>query len=205
MGSPDLLAFFLIMLALAAMPSASVALVVARSATHGVPNGLAAAGGIVLGDLVFVALALAGMTFLAHTMGAFFSVLKYAGAAWLMWLGITLLRAKTATEVRTDEAGGSALASSAAAGLLLTLGDVKAILFYASLFPALFDLASLAIADVVSICGMTILTVGGVKAAYAMAAARIARRLRGRALGGRGRVAVGGALVGAGVYLVVKT
>jgi hypothetical protein len=70
MSPPDILAFLLIMLALAAMPSASVALVVARSATHGVPNGLPAAVGIVPGDLVFVALA--GMTFLAPSSPTYY-------------------------------------------------------------------------------------------------------------------------------------
>lgn len=75
---------FLIMLTLAALPSASVALVVTRSATAGFANGVAVALGIVVGDLLFVALAILGLSLLAETMGAFFAILKYLGGAYLI-------------------------------------------------------------------------------------------------------------------------
>ncbi|WP_369334585.1 LysE family transporter, partial [Pectobacterium brasiliense] len=55
------LSLFLAMIALAAMPSSSVALVVIRSATLGVRHGVATALGIVVGDLLFVVLAIAGL------------------------------------------------------------------------------------------------------------------------------------------------
>jgi len=73
--------FFVIMLALAAMPSASVALVVARSSSFGFRNGIATAIGIVAGDLIFVAIAILGMSALAVVMGSVFSVFKYIGGA----------------------------------------------------------------------------------------------------------------------------
>lgn len=57
-----------IMVALAAMPSASVALVVTRSATLGVANGLAVSAGIVLGDLVFITFAIFGLSVVAETL-----------------------------------------------------------------------------------------------------------------------------------------
>lgn len=199
------LTFFLVMLALAAMPSASVALVVVRSATHGVPNGLAVAAGIVLGDLVFVALALFGMSVLAETLGAVFALLKYAAAGYLIWVGITLLRSATTPVPTPTPAGGrSSLFASLTAGLLLTLGDIKAILFYASLFPNLFDLAALAPADVLIIAAVTICTVGGVKVAYAVAANNVVGRLRG-AKGHRfAQVAAGGVLTGTGAYVIFR-
>ena len=54
----DSISLFLIMIALAAVPSTSVALVVTRSATLGISNGVAVSLGIVLGDLVFIFLAI---------------------------------------------------------------------------------------------------------------------------------------------------
>ena len=57
------------MAALAAIPSTSVALVLTRSATLGLANGIAVATGIVIGDLIFVLLALLGLYFVAGTMG----------------------------------------------------------------------------------------------------------------------------------------
>ncbi|MBA1147686.1 LysE family translocator [Ectothiorhodospiraceae bacterium WFHF3C12] len=193
------------MIALAAMPSTSVALVVVRSATHGVPNGLAVAAGIVLGDLVFVALALFGMGMLAETLGGLFAVIKYAAGAYLIWMGIGLLRPRaTPAEPATTQAGKASLLASTASGLMLTLGDVKAILFYASLFPSLFNVAALAAMDVLVIIAVTMVTVGGVKAAYAVGARQAMGQLRGTAGNRHARTAAGGVLAGAGAYVIAR-
>jgi len=204
MSLPGALAFFAVMLVLAAMPSASVALVVTRSATHGVRSGLAAAGGVVLGDLLFVSLVLLGMGMLANTLSALFALLKIAGGAYLIWLGLSLLRSWHRGDHRSLVGGGSAMTSSAAAGLLLTLGDVKAVLFYASLFPQLFDLAALTAEEVLLIVATTVVTVGAVKSAYAVGATHIARRLSGTRTARRGQLLAGSALVGTGAYLLAK-
>lgn len=192
------------MLVLAAIPSASVALVVTRSVTLGVTNGIAVALGIVLGDLVFVTLAILGMSFLAETMGAFFAVLKYAGGAYLIWLGVTLLRSKKEMELTREDSSKLSLAASFISGLFLTLGDIKAILFYASLFPAFVDMSSLRTTDIIGIVIVTILGVGGVKIFYALAAQRIATRLRGRKSRKLVRISAGCCMIGAGTYIMTK-
>ena len=60
MSLAALLSLFMALIALALLPSSSVALVVARSAERGISHGLAAAVGITLADLLLAALALAG-------------------------------------------------------------------------------------------------------------------------------------------------
>lgn len=198
-------AFFLVMIMLAAMPSASVALVVARSATHGVAHGLAVAAGIVLGDLLFITLALLGMSMLAEMLGGLFAVLRYAAAAYLIWLGIALLRSSIATRPPPSPEGSAAsLSASAVSGLLLTLGDLKAILFYASLFPNLFDMTALGATDAGLIVTVTFVTVGGVKVIYALAARRVMGRLRNASCHRYARATAGGVLTATGAYLVTK-
>lgn len=192
------------MLVLAAIPSASVALVVTRSATLGVKNGISVALGIVLGDLVFVALAILGMSFLAETMGSFFAVLRYAGGAYLIWLGVTLLRSKRKINLIEDSSSKLSLAASFISGLLLTLGDIKAILFYASLFPAFVDMSSLMVSDIVGIVIVTILAVGGVKIFYVFAAQRIAARFRDQKVQTLARNSAGCCMIGAGTYIIMK-
>lgn len=193
------------MLVLAALPSASVALIVTRSATSGIRNGAAVTAGIVIGDLVFVFLAVFGMSVLADTMGAFFAFFKYVGGGYLIWMGIGLLRAKGSTALASEDSRGSSLLASFTCGLFLTLGDVKAILFYAGLFPTFVDMRNLTLNNIVVIVAITILTVGGVKLAYAFAAQRIVSRIRSaRAQEYAGRSA-GGLMVGAGTYLIVKS
>jgi threonine/homoserine/homoserine lactone efflux protein len=201
------LSLFLVLFGLAAMPSASVALVVTRAAMGGFRQGAAVAGGVVLGDLVFVALALLGMSFLAETLGAFFAVLKFAGGAYLIWLGIGLIRSRGATAAAGtgQTARPTSLVMSFAAGFLLTLGDVKAIFFYASLFPTFVDLTALTARDLALIVLVTIVAVGGVKLVYAFLAQRIVGRLQHPGVQAIGRTVAGGMLVGAGGYLLAKS
>jgi len=206
-GSVDnaMLPFFFIMLLLAAIPSASVALVVSRSATHGVRSGLAVAAGIVMGDLLFVALALAGMTALAEAMGGFFFVVRILAGTYLIYLGVRLWKGSGGTSTVTSANGKGSMATSFFAGWLLTLGDIKAVFFYASLFPTFFDLARLGWSELTGIFLVTILTVGGVKAFYALAARKlIARRAQAEVPRNVRRVA-GGVLIGTGGYLIVKS
>lgn len=197
--------FFAIMLALAAIPSASVALVIARSASHGIRNGAAVATGIVLGDLLFIAIALLGMSALALTMGSIFAVFKYIGGAYLIWLGVQLLRAKGSVDLQETDLRPSSLFTSFAAGFFLTLGDLKAILFYASLFPTLIDVQRLSPADIAAIVLVTIVAVGGVKLAYAVAARSIVARLRTQKASRKTQKVAGVLMIGTGACIIVKT
>ena len=135
----DIATLLIVMVALAAIPSASVALVVARAATLGVANGMAVAAGIVLGDLIFVLFAILGLSVIAETMGGVFLVIRYLGGAYLIWLGLNLLRSvNTEQKSITVRNHTASIVSSFAAGLALTLGDIKAIFFYIS-FMLLFS------------------------------------------------------------------
>lgn len=199
------LAFFAIMLALAALPSTSVALVVTRSATLGVRNGVAVAAGIVLGDIVFVVLTLVGLSIVAEATGSLFVLLKYLGAMYLIWLGFSLLNTgnETGRFDRTANKSGS-LFVSFLAGFALTLGDLKAVAFYASLFPLFVDLSELRMSDALVIVMITIASVGGVKFAYALSARKLATWLTALELENFARKAAGGIMLGAGAYIIAK-
>ena len=200
---------FLLMAAMAALPSSSVALTVARSAMFGVPHGIAVALGIVVGDLIFIAMAILGMTALAETMGALFVVIKYAAAAYLIWFGLTLVQSQFGrnspqTTLESGEQPKGNILASFGSGLLLTLGDVKAILFYASLLPTFVDLAALSASQIFTIALITIVSVGGVKIVYAIIANTIADRTSGFIYERQAKIVAGGLLMTAGGYLALK-
>lgn len=203
MNLHEVIALFVAMALLALVPSTSVALVVARSSTGGFLNGAAVAVGIVLGDLVFVGLAVFGMAALAETMGGLFLILRVMAGLYLIWFGISLLRSKSSMRIPTD-LSVSSLSASLLSGLVLTLGDVKAILFYASLFPAFVDLANISAADLAVIIGVTLVAVGGVKLGYAYFAARVVSLLGGGGVYRPVNVTAGGLLAAAGTYLIAK-
>lgn len=194
-----------IMVMLAALPGTSVGLVVAHSVTSGFRSGLAVAMGIVLGDLIFVLLAVLGLSVLAETMGELFALVKYLGGMYLLWLGFTLLRsARVAPSSVGGQRRGGGLVTSFISGLVITLGDMKAIFFYASLFPVFVDLAELRFIDLFFIILITVVGVGGVKTVYAFTASRIAKMPQARRFERAAKTAAGGCLLGAGAYLLVK-
>ncbi len=201
----DLMLLFIIMAALAIIPSTSVALVVTRSATAGFANGIAVAAGIVLGDLVFVILAILGLSVIAENMAGVFIIIKYIGGTYLLWLGFSLLTSENKNNITANKAsqkGG--FLSSFIAGVVLTLGDVKAIFFYISLFPAFVDLSKLRIIDVFMVIIITIIAVGGVKIFYAFSAKKVVSISQNLKLEGVAKKTAGAFMVGAGGYLIVK-
>ncbi len=194
-------ALFLAMLVLAARAVTVSTLRLGSAASTGFAHGAATTAGVVAGDLVFILVAIFGLALLAETLGDGFRFVRYLGAAWLLYLGIRLWT----TRPRLAEEGlvsRSSLRGSFMAGLLLTLGDQKAILFYLGFFPAFLELDSLTALDAGLVAAIAILAVGGVKLAYAFAA----DRLRARS-GARVGVALNGLaallLIAVGLFLLL--
>ncbi len=159
------------MIVLAIVPSVSVLAVTARAAAFGFTHGMFTALGIVVADILFILIAVYGLALIAEMMGDQFRLIQYIGAAYLIWLGISLWR----TEVKaraSDSLQQSSWSSSFLTGLLITLGDQKAILFYLGFFPAFIDLSTMTPADTLIIVLIAILGVGGAKLVYAFLADR---------------------------------
>jgi threonine/homoserine/homoserine lactone efflux protein len=203
----DILSLFVIMLALAVIPSSSVALVVTRSATSGLAHGVAVALGIVLGDLIFILLAMLSLSTVAETMGGVFLTLRYLGAAYLLWLGFNLFvfTQSYSTITVTRLHSKARLFSSFLSGSLLTLGDIKALFFYLSLLPGFIDLGNLKSPDLLIVMLITVVTVGGVKIAYALSAHRLVRLSRSSRTEAIARKTAGSFMLGAGCYLILKS
>ena len=201
----DSIALIGIMATLAIVPSASVALVIARTAALGIANGLAVSAGIVLGDLVFIGLAIWGLSAIVEAMGSLFVLVKLLGGLYLIWFGYCLLSKDGTTKVAASGTyKKGSLVASFMAGFILTLGDIKAIVFYASLLPLFIDVSAIQSCDVVLIALITIFSVGGVKVAYAILANKVAAFTQQADMDSKARKVAGGLLACAGGYLIVK-
>jgi threonine/homoserine/homoserine lactone efflux protein len=158
--------------------------------------------GIVVGDILFILLAIFGLAVLAEAMGGLFVLVKYLGGAYLVWLGVMLWRSKTGSV----EAGGvaeSSLLSSFLTGLFITLGDQKAILFYLGFFPAFLDLSAISYFDTIIVIVLAIVAIGGVKLAYAYLAARAGWLASSRAYRGI-NITAGSVMMAVGIFVMVK-
>jgi len=197
-------ALFGAMTVLAFIPSVSVLVVSARSAACGFTHGVFTTIGIVVGDIMFIILAIYGLSVLAELMGSRFSLVKFLGGAYLIWLGIALWRPKSKTEGVENNIEPS-LMSSFLTGLLITLGDQKAILFYLGFFPAFVDLSSVTLVDTSIIILIATLAVGGAKLVYAFLADRASLLLASSSATGIINIVAGTVMIGVGVFLVVNT
>ena len=159
------------MIVLAIVPSVSVLAVTARAAAFGFSHGLFTAIGIVVADILFILIAVYGLALIAEMMGDRFRLVQYLGAAYLIWLGVSLWRADTRAR-SADRVQQSSWLSSFLSGFLITLGDQKAILFYLGFFPAFIDLSTMTPVDTLIIVIIAILGVGSAKLVYAFLAAR---------------------------------
>lgn len=167
-------AMLLAMLALAALPGVSVAMVVSQAVAGGLRAALACTCGIILGDGLYLAVALFGLAWLEPVAGRWAWLLALCGGLYLLWLAAAMLRARPV--VRWHGAPRLTLRRSLLAGLGITLTDQKAILFYLAFVPAFIDLPRVTAIDLGLIFGTMMLGVAAPKLAYAALAAAVVER-----------------------------
>lgn len=197
------MALFGAMFVLAIIPSPSVMAVIARSVASGFTQGLATVVGIVIGDFIFIVAAIYGLSTIA-AMDSLFILVKYCGCAYLIWLGIKLCRSQS----RTIEIKGlqeSSWLSNFLSGLLITLGDQKAILFYLSFFPAFLDMANVSLLDLGIVMAVSTVAVGGVKLGYAYLADRARFLFKSSRARRAMNVTAGSVMIVTGVFILAKT
>jgi threonine/homoserine/homoserine lactone efflux protein len=146
------------------------------------------------------------MAALAHSMGELFLFVKFAGAGYLIWLGVKLWRARAETtpEGRSLPIRQHGFARTALAGTALTLGNPKTIAFYAGLLPTFIDLEKLTAGDIALMMLIMVPVVGGIATAYAYAAARARRLLNNQRRVRLMNRTAGTMMIGAGVAVAAR-
>lgn len=124
-----LIAFAAAFFVFAASPGPDNMTIVARTITHGAASGLAYGAGTVAGILIFLTLAAFGLSILAAEMGTVMAVLRYGGAAYLIWMGFKLWTAEPVVPDLQPMNGRHSLLSIFATGTALNLGNPKMPLF----------------------------------------------------------------------------
>ncbi|UVK37063.1 LysE family translocator [Mesorhizobium sp. AR10] len=187
----------------AATPGPAMFTVIANGVSRGFIRAFMAGVGIAAGDAVLVTLALLGLVALAQTFEWVFLVLKYAGAAYLVFLGIRMWRS-AAAQSNGPQATQPRLSRSFFLGASIALGNPKAILFHASIMPLILDLNTMTLADgllvVAVVVSVNIVTMGVYAALSGRASGwfRTPRRMR---LMNR---FAGGAMIGTGALIAAR-
>jgi threonine/homoserine/homoserine lactone efflux protein len=132
--SADLLLFAALVFGIIVLPGLDMAYVMGSSLTAGRRHGLAAVAGIAAGGVCYVVMTTLGISVLLKMIPAAFNALLLAGALYIAWIGISLLRADSAFGV---QAGGGAMSAwtTFRRGALTSLMNPKAYLFMLAVFP----------------------------------------------------------------------
>ena len=178
MSAYGFLTFCAVYVLAVASPGPGVAAVVARSLTRGMNGAPAFISGFIVGDLIWFTAAATGLAALAQTAYTVFLVVKYAGAAYLLFLAYKLWTAPVQPVNDAPVEASQTPFKLFLGGLSLTLGNPKAIVFFLALLPTVINLATLTVAAFVEIaCAIAVLmpiVLGG----YALLASRARRFFR---------------------------
>jgi threonine/homoserine/homoserine lactone efflux protein len=194
------LAFALATAILILIPGPIVALIVSNSVAYGTRYGLLTILGSGLAMVLHMVVILFGMSAALGALGHWFEVLRWAGVAYLVWLGIQAWRAPAVdlTQVRAQPKSPREIAFR---GFLVALSNPKTLAFYGAFFPQ-FISADLPAGPQLAVLCVIFVAIGvGIDSLWALMAGRLRRLL---AVHGQWRNRItGGLLMGAGLGLAM--
>jgi threonine/homoserine/homoserine lactone efflux protein len=166
-------------LALIVVPGPAVAYIVTQSVDKGRGAGLVSALGIASGGLVHVAAATAGLSALLASSATAFTVVKIAGAVYLIAIGVRRLLARQEDDEGEPQAAEASRRRLFAQGAVVNILNPKTALFFLAFLPQFVDPDRGAVPVQVAFLGAMFVLIAVVSdSAYALAAAALARRLR---------------------------
>jgi threonine/homoserine/homoserine lactone efflux protein len=128
--------------------------------------------GLMLGDLTYLTAVVLGLAVVAQTFGMAFLAIKWLGVAYLAFLGWRFWTSGITPETVAAKKGRGGLVSSFIAGLAVTLGNPKTMIFYLAITPTIVDLKTITFADYGVLAALTIVTLLIVLVPYLALAAK---------------------------------
>lgn len=197
------LSFFLALFIFGITPGPGVFAVLGRALASGAGACVGLSLGMVVSDMLYLLFACLGLAAIASQWGEVFTVIRWAGAAYLIYLGVRLWRAPVVTGApvaisRRDQAAGFVQ------GFLISASNPKVILFYMAFLPTFMDLTALDALDVILALGLSLVALMLALMSIALGAARARRLLSTPRAAQRLNRGAGSIMIGAGVFLATR-
>lgn len=194
-----------IYLVFVALPGPGITMLIARSISRGLHGLFWVVCGYVLGDLILMTLAVCGLAVVAHTFGGIFLMVRYVGAAYLLWMAWKLWRAPVSpvdlpNRPETHQGRWGAFFSS----FSLTLSNPKAILFFLSIMPLVVPMSRIGISSYAAIALTMASILGPVTVVWAVLADRARRLFRSPRAMARMNKGSAGLMAGAAAVVLAK-
>jgi threonine/homoserine/homoserine lactone efflux protein len=176
LGIHDYWLFVLTGVLLNLTPGQDTFYILGRSVAEGTKSGIASALGIAVGSLVHTAMAALGLSAILATSASAFTVVKLLGAAYLVYLGVRMLRSSSLPEPPKNAIGRAGVRGSFRDGIVSNVLNPKVALFFLALMPQFIAPDSPAKVAAFIALGLTFVTTGTV---WCLVLAVAAGRLRG--------------------------
>jgi threonine/homoserine/homoserine lactone efflux protein len=195
------LAFVAACIALALLPGPVVTLMIANGLRYGTRAALTNILGVQAGLAIVIGIVAVGLTSLMATMGYWFDWVRFAGAAYLVWLGIKLIRFPV-EGVKTDEPPPPPRGGFFLQGFLVALSNPKVLVFFGAFIPQFMDMNRNHVSQV-ALLGVTFMITGAITdSIYALLAGRARSFFSARRTRLVSRVS-GGFMIGGGIWLAL--
>jgi len=193
------LSFVLAATLILVIPGPTIILVVSRAISHGRKSAFPLVTGVVLGDFTAMTLSLLGLGALMAASAFLFSVFKWIGAAYLVFLGARLLRSSPVKHPSQRAAAGSSPRPLFKSAFIVTALNPKSIAFFVAFLPQFVDPLRPPLPQFMLLAG-TFLVIAAINAAlYALFAGQLREYVRQERVLRRLNWCGGSALIGAGI------
>ena len=188
----------------AVTPGPGLAAIVAATLASGARKTAWLCCGVILGDLVWLTLSLAGLAVIAQQIPAVFILIKWTGAIYLLHLALRAWRAPAVDAHVNEPVSAQSVTGRVAAGFAVTMGNPKAMLFYLALLPNLMRTETVSISLALLLAAIVVIVLGVVFTIYVLAANKVRVSLTDAHLLNRFNRATSLALGGAAAWIVTR-
>lgn len=173
----------------------------ARAMSGGFNAAWPLALGVVVGDVLWPLLAIFGVTWIIGLYGGFLEALRWVACLMFVVMGVLLIRNAGKTIASDSRLTRPGMWAGFVAGVIVILGNPKAILFYMGVLPGFFDIGGLTVMDVLVICLLSLVVplIGNLCLAVFIDRAR--RLLKSPSALRRTNITAGALLIGVGLII----
>lgn len=200
----SLLIFAGALLVAAGSPGPSIAALVARVISKGFRDVFPFLAAMWIGEAIWLSMAVFGLAFVAQTFHLAFVVVKWVGVAYLVWLAWKMWTAPVAVR-DGDMPSEDSPAKLFLAGMAVTLGNPKIMMFYLALLPTIIDLGSVTVLGWAELTLTMAIVLIAIDLTWVLAAAQARRLLKSeRAMKIANRVSAG-TMAGAAAAIAARS
>ena len=184
-------------------PGPGLAAFLSRSIVSGSLAGCMVLIGMILVDVLYLALAIIGLSAISAVLGPLFQIVKYIAALYLIWFGYKTVKNAGAPMTISPTMARSHF-RDIGLGAIVTLGNPKAILFYSAFLPTVFEVSEIRLGDFLIICVVLTIISFVIYGAYMFLLGRVRHMLETSNFKTRLEQATGAVYIGAGASIALK-